>query len=76
MTKRALWTRVQMILGVAVVIAGVAMLVAAFVVPPTGEIHSSVLVAYGETLTFGGALLGLDAHYKAKYTKNESEHKY
>jgi len=34
--------------------------------PPTGVIDSSVLVAFGETCTFGGALIGVDYHYRSK----------
>lgn len=46
------------------VVVGAALLIAGFVVPPTGEIHSSVLVAVGEILTFAGSLLGIDYHYR------------
>lgn len=43
---------------------GCALLVAAFIVPPPGEIHSSVLVAFGEIMTFAGALFGIDYKYR------------
>ena len=36
------------------------------ILPPSGEIHNSVLVAFGEILTFAGALFGIDYHYKYK----------
>ena len=29
-----------------------------------GEIHTSILVTFGEILTFVGALFGIDYHYK------------
>lgn len=45
-------------------LAGVVLIMAGFIVSPLGEIHSSVLVAFGECLTFGGALLGIDYRYK------------
>lgn len=45
---------------------GCTLLVAAFIVPPEGEIHSSVLVAFGEILTFAGALFGIDYKYRQK----------
>lgn len=48
-------------------IIGLGVLVAGFSVPPIGEIHPSVLVAVGETLTFVGSLLGIRYHYKYKY---------
>lgn len=34
------------------------------VIAPPGEIHSSVLIAYGEVMTFAGALFGIDYHYR------------
>jgi hypothetical protein len=48
------------------VIVGCGLLIAGFVVAPLGVIDSSVLVAFGETSTFAGALFGVDYHYKQK----------
>lgn len=45
-------------------ILGCALLVAGVAFPPAGEIDSSLLVAYGETLTFAGALIGIDYRYR------------
>lgn len=45
---------------------GSLLLVAGFSVPPTGEIPPSVLVAYGEVMTFAGALLGIEYRYRNK----------
>lgn len=56
--------RVQLWLAVALVLAGSVLLGCAFAFPPKGEIHSSVLVAFGEILTFAGALFGIDYKYK------------
>lgn len=56
----------QLVLAVLMVLFGIGLIVASFIVPPTGEIHSSVLVAYGETLTFAGSLLGIDYVYRYK----------
>ena len=41
----------QLICAMALVALGCGLLLAAFVVPPEGEIDSSVLVAFGEKLT-------------------------
>ena len=54
----------QLYLAVLLSVAGFGLLVAGFTVPPLGVIDSSVLVAYGEVMTFAGALLGLDYKYK------------
>lgn len=43
---------------------GAGLLIAGFIVAPTGVIHSSVLVAFGETMTFAGALFGIDYKYR------------
>lgn len=56
--------RFQLIVAAVVTLSGVGLITAGFIVSPMGEIHSSVLVAFGECLTFGGALLGIDYRYK------------
>lgn len=56
--------RGQLAAAVGVTAIGCALLVAGFVVAPAGEIHSSVLVGFGECLTFAGSLLGIDYHYR------------
>ena len=69
---------IQLWLGVILVLFGVTMLIASFVVPPLGIIHSSVLAAIGEVFTFAGALIGLDYtyHYKRLKFEDEQRHKY
>ena len=57
---------IQVILAVVLCVAGMVLIFLALYIDPPGEIHSSVLVAYGETLTFVGSLLGLDYHYRYK----------
>ena len=42
------------------------MLTAGFVLPPLAEIHHSVLIAFGEILTFAGSLIGNDYKYRYK----------
>ena len=56
----------QLICAVAMVVIGSSLLIAGFIVPPLGVIDGSVLIAFGEILTFVGALFGIDYHYKAK----------
>ena len=57
----------QLICAVAMVVIGSSLLIAGFIVPPLGVIDSSVLIAFGEILTFVGALFGIDYHYKSKH---------
>ncbi|MBO7258769.1 MAG: hypothetical protein J6U94_01720 [Paludibacteraceae bacterium] len=54
----------QIITAIAITIAGTLLLGASFFTPPMGIIHPSVLAAFGEILTFAGALMGLDYKYK------------
>lgn len=58
--------RLNIQLGVAVflTLAGIVLVFCGFWVVPTGEIHNSVLVAYGEISTFAGALFGVDYTYR------------
>ena len=65
-TKEERRLTLQLILAVSMAIFGCILIVVAFVEPPTGEIHPSVLTAFGEILTFAGAVLGIDYNYKFK----------
>ena len=56
--------RMQLILSVILCGFGAMLLLAGFMIPPMGEIHHSVLIAFGEILTFSGSLIGIDYHYK------------
>ena len=54
----------QLLSAILLILVGCGLLIAGFILPPPGEIHNSVLVAFGEILTFAGALFGIDCHYK------------
>lgn len=61
----------QLLTAVGLVIIGCALLIFGFVVPPLGVIDNSVLVAFGETCTFSGALFGVDYNYRYKIHINK-----
>lgn len=63
----------QLISAVALIVVGCGLLIAGFVVPPPGEIHNSVLVAFGEILTFAGAVFGMKYHYQYRNRDNDSD---
>ncbi|MBQ0118724.1 MAG: hypothetical protein KBS42_03055 [Bacteroidales bacterium] len=42
-------------------------LIAGLVIDPPGVIDPTVLVAFGEILTFAGSLIGIDYHYRYRY---------
>lgn len=56
----------QLLCAIFLVCVGVGLAIAGFITPPLGEIHSSVLVMFGEILTFAGSLMGVDYKYKYK----------
>ncbi len=56
----------QLILSVGLCVFGGLLLLAGFCCPPVGEIHHSVLIAFGEILTFSGSLIGIDYKYRYK----------
>ena len=56
--------RAQLLAALGVTATGCGLLIAGFVVAPAGEIHNSVLVGFGECMTFAGSLLGIDYRYR------------
>lgn len=63
----------QIISAVAMIAVGAGLLIAGFIVKPTGEIHPSVLTALGEVLTFAGALFGINANYHIKMQNHQMD---
>ena len=53
-------------MAILLVVGGIVLIFSGFWVAPEGEIHNSVLVAFGEVSTFAGALFGVDYSYKLK----------
>ena len=62
---------VQLISSICLVVFGCVLIMLGFFIQPTGEIHPSVLTAFGEILTFAGAVIGVDYNYKLKTNKKE-----
>lgn len=59
--QHAIW---QLILAYMLTLSGVALLFCGFAAPPLGVIDASVLIAFGEVMTFTGALVGIDYRYR------------
>ena len=51
-------------LAILLTFAGIILLFIAMLTAPIGEINTSVLIGFGEIMTFVGALLGIDYSYK------------
>ena len=58
--------KIQLFIATSATIFGICLIAVAIMLPPAGYIDPTVLTAYGETLTFAGALIGVDYHYKSK----------
>ena len=56
----------QLIIAAALTLAGIGLLYLGTLLAPQGEIHETILVAFGEVATFAGAIIGIDYRYKRK----------
>ena len=57
------------ILAIVVMITGLSLLFIGLFIPPEGEIHSSVLTAFGTVCIFVASLLGISIHYANELDK-------
>ncbi|MDL2255378.1 hypothetical protein LJC38_02180 [Parabacteroides sp. OttesenSCG-928-K15] len=64
---------IQLTTATLLTLSGVALLFIGFWVDPEGKIDHSVLIAFGETMTFAGALFGVDYTYRMKRGKRNEE---
>lgn len=62
---------IKLYVAVTMVVFGMCLISAGFVVAPLGEIHNSVLIAFGESLTFAGCLFGISHLYSTKHKELE-----
>ena len=56
--------KIQLFIATSATIFGICLIAVSLLLPPAGYIDPTVLTAYGETLTFAGALIGVDYRYK------------
>ena len=57
---------IQLITAAVLSIGGLILLFCGIFIDPQGQIHETLLVAFGETATFAGALFGIDYTYRHK----------
>jgi hypothetical protein len=57
---------IQLLTAALLSIGGLIMLFCGVFIDPQGQVHESLLVAFGEVATFSGALMGIDYVYKKK----------
>ena len=66
------YANIQLITAAILALVGMVLLFCGMYIDPQGEIHETVLVAYGEVLTFSGSLMGIDYHYKNRHTHDNT----
>ena len=64
---------IKIYLAVGMCLFGAILISAGFLVAPLGVIDNSVLVAFGEIITFAGAILGINYLYSAKHKELETK---
>lgn len=63
---------VQIASAIAMLLGGFLLAVAGFIVPPTGQIHESVLGVFAECLIYAGSIFGVTIYIQTKYTELRS----
>ena len=66
-------TDVQIYSAIAMLLAGVALATAGFIVPPTGEISDSVLLFIAQCLIYAGSIFGVSIYIHTKFAELKSE---
>jgi len=61
-------TDIQVFTAVAMLVAGVGLSIAGFVVPPMGEISDSVLMFTAQCLVYAGSALGINVYINSKFS--------
>ncbi len=57
---------IQFVTAAVLSVGGLVLLFCGVFIAPQGEVHESLLVAFGEIATFAGSLFGIDYYYKKK----------
>jgi hypothetical protein len=65
--------KVQFGIAIGLMVFGCVVLLVGLLTPPEGQIHQSVLVAFGEIATLAAGVLGIDAIYTNKLQKIVAE---
>ena len=66
-------TDIQIYSAIAMLMAGVGLATAGFIVPPTGEISDSVLLFFAQCLIYAGSIFGVSIYIHTKFAELKSE---
>lgn len=61
---------IQLITAAILSIGGLVLLFCGVYIDPQGQIHETLLIGFGEVVTFAGAIMGVDYTYKRKNDGN------
>lgn len=61
-------TDIQVFTAIGMLVAGVGLSIAGFIVPPTGEISDSVLMFTAQCLVYAGSALGINVYINSKFS--------
>jgi hypothetical protein len=61
-------TDIQVFTAIGMLVAGVGLSIAGFIVPPTGEISDSVLMFTAQCLVYSGSALGINVYINSKFS--------
>ena len=70
--SKATKENIQLLSAVAMLFGGFSLAVAGFIVPPTGQIHESVLGIFAECLIYAGSIFGVTIYIQTKYSELRS----
>jgi hypothetical protein len=59
---------IQIYTAVGMLISGVGLSMAGFIVEPTGQIHDSVLWYFAQTLVYAGSIFGITIYVNGKFS--------
>lgn len=61
-------TDIQVFTAIGMLVAGVGLSIAGFIVPPVGEISDSVLMFTAQCLVYAGSALGINVYINSKFS--------
>ena len=64
---------IQVWSAIGMLVVGVALVIAGFIVPPTGEVSDSVLWFFGECMIYAGSIFGISIYVSGNIRKMRRE---
>lgn len=65
--KKETKEEIQIISAIGMLVVGIGLAIAGFVIPPTGEIHDSVLWIFAQCLIYAGSIFGVSVYITGRF---------